>query len=470
VTERIWIQQALDFAAGRLSEETGFIHYHPHLLPEERHDPIPLVENSLYALAQMRSKNVEQVRAGIALLERVLGFEVKSGQFPTFIHDYPQCQDPWIAARLLPTFALILRDYAVFLGEPLRERLETSAHALYAQAQERLEAHNLPAHVALPLLASGALLTGDLEPLRLLVRALCPEDYRSAERLGRLLLGLHWLEDPLMAGEAAGLWNVFWERWDVKRGVYCGPLFQEYSYDSGLRPTLLDYLAAASWGSLPQAARIPGIEQLEAAWVYSCPKPQKASDYQEGDCAGNHWQRWLLASHSASLMEHCHEVPDAGFPGFHLLRLHWGEVEQSHSLAIQTERQFPVEAAGDGYSFSLVVTIPEDPEKEGVKRWVPLAVWIDKPPSLKLLLAGKSATVFQLGETVELVSDSLRARITCTVEGSGHMVGHIHWGNRPAQWHKKGQARFAAFDQGLQLRLTEQEGPTRVRLTIQMEQ
>src|SRR5580693_298520 len=113
----------LNLAAGRKAQspQTGYIHLNYET--DERHDTIPLLENFCFALALLRSRLSEHVLEAKALLEKLLSFEV-DGNFPIYLHDFPQCKDRSLGLSLLPIFHWALADFKVALGEPLAMHME----------------------------------------------------------------------------------------------------------------------------------------------------------------------------------------------------------------------------------------------------------------------------------------------------------------------------------------------------------
>ncbi len=105
-------------AAGkkRISSQTGFVHYwrdDPYAL---RQDAIPIIENFIYAYALFRTKTVENIQEGKALLEKLLAFEVE-GNFPIYLHEFPKCLDSRLPLQIFAVLTYLLKDYSIALGE-----------------------------------------------------------------------------------------------------------------------------------------------------------------------------------------------------------------------------------------------------------------------------------------------------------------------------------------------------------------
>ncbi len=130
---------ALQAAKKSLSPQTGYVHFCAEEPYAVRQDTIPVLENFYYAYALFRSKSVENILEGKALLEKLLCFEVK-GNYPIYLHAFPKCLDSELSSRLLPVFFYLLRDYTVALGDDLTEAMRASANRIvaYLKAKEDL--------------------------------------------------------------------------------------------------------------------------------------------------------------------------------------------------------------------------------------------------------------------------------------------------------------------------------------------
>ncbi len=130
--DKFLVQQATIAGKKRLSRQTGFIHH----CYEDRssHDQtIPFFENAAFAYALLQSRLSEQMLEGIALLERLLKFEV-NGAFPLYLHEYPDCRHPYFFAQLKPIFQGIVRDFRLVVPKEMHKKL------LHLLAQEGDEA------------------------------------------------------------------------------------------------------------------------------------------------------------------------------------------------------------------------------------------------------------------------------------------------------------------------------------------
>jgi hypothetical protein len=115
--------------------QTGFVHL---CYESAEQNTVPLLENTAFALALLRSRKSEQMLEGKALLEKILAFQV-GGNFPVYLHHYPRCVDEKMAWKLAPYFFWMVDAFSSVLG-PVTKALEPflEPEVLYA-GQRNLE-------------------------------------------------------------------------------------------------------------------------------------------------------------------------------------------------------------------------------------------------------------------------------------------------------------------------------------------
>ena len=138
------------------SEQTGFIHLY-YLDPlAKRQDTIPVVENLLYALALLRTRTSEQMLEGKDLLSKLLPYQSEEGNFPIYLHDYPNCKELFAAAKALPPLYWILKEFGTVAGP----QVKTAFQRALTYCQNHIE--QAPEHIAILIRA----VSGDLERYR----------------------------------------------------------------------------------------------------------------------------------------------------------------------------------------------------------------------------------------------------------------------------------------------------------------
>ncbi|NGX38211.1 MAG: hypothetical protein K1000chlam2_01383 [Chlamydiae bacterium] len=105
-------------------KQTGFVH---------DRDAISVYENILFAYALFRSRLSDCVLEGKSLVERLLKFE-RDGNFPVYLHEYPQTLDPYLGLRILPILFWINHDFSHVIGD-LKQELQMCIFRIVKRAQ-----------------------------------------------------------------------------------------------------------------------------------------------------------------------------------------------------------------------------------------------------------------------------------------------------------------------------------------------
>lgn len=136
---------ALQTGRALQSPETGFIHYF-YQKAEGPYQAVPIYENFLFALALCRVKSVESVGEAKVLLEKLLSYQLPSGLFPVYLHDFPNAYDKYIGAKLLPPLHWLYHYFHLPLGKEMSEKL--------LNAINKLKENPYPANFAEPQTAA----------------------------------------------------------------------------------------------------------------------------------------------------------------------------------------------------------------------------------------------------------------------------------------------------------------------------
>lgn len=121
----------------------------------------------------------------------------------------------------------------------------------------------------------------------------------------------------------------------------------------------------------------------------------------------------------------------------------WGNGNPTHSLVLET--------LGEKSKKETEIFI-QLPKKE-VQDEVEVAYYLNIHPDTEILIEGKKATTFQLGNKIEIYSKNKKIKlIFLSLEGEGVFWGHLYRGNRPGQLCCQGASRFEAYDWVIALR------------------
>ena len=387
----------LNLSAGRSAQspQTGYVHLHYE--SEDRHDTIPILENFCFSLALFRSRIADNVLEGKALLEKLLVFET-DGNFPVYLHEYPQCKDRDFSLSLLPIFHWLLADFCIALGEPLAKSLEMLIG--------RILSHSYKMHAQRPLCsASEFRLKSYFEPnTKLSWTPSTPEEWADALISCQITSSEEFLERAL-------------EKWHPQLCTYIGPQYQNRDEP---RVTLFDLFMGHYYGAYSQRVLRDRTAHLLASLI----KPfEEKSIPSEKEVP-------------------CHSIAPPSFT------LSWGTPEKLNTFFFDVKSaECILERKGDAIEFTI--TLP--PKNLEGQEAVELAFFTNLIPSQQILIEGAKATTFQLGDTVELLSEGLCIQLEVHLEqGQGQFFGHILRANRPTQ--KGKNLKWETYDWQIALR------------------
>lgn len=464
----------LSLSAGRSfqSPQTGYIHFCHQKGDEEGHQTIPTYENFLFALSLLRMKTAETVNEAKSLIHKLLQFQSSDGNFPTYLHTYPECRDRYHAVQLLPPIYWAVKEFTAVLGKELSEEIKKAVSAVVEHGLKQDVAH-FPIRVkwGASLVALGDFYgqpswkAEGLKILSALEKESEAEDFGtwySPAYIGETMIALQ------MVPEIS--WPHFWRyvesTWDRRARTYVGPPVKVLQTGSEPQPTVYDLFLGEFTRGYPYHAFDVRIFQLQGALVRDFDGLPTTATYPmklQGEVANHQFLTVQSENCSYSLIETKAAIPPELKKGFHPIRLVWGDQNGIHSMSVQggaiTSMNFAEVEGGLDLDFFL----GEDPSFSARDKSHELMFYFDQHEGLDLTIDGQKATTFRLGEPVLVSSPQLKFTLTLNlVEGDGTFMGHIALGNRPAQTELKGENRFAAFDKTLFLRSVRRYTPCRV--------
>ncbi len=139
----------------------------------------------------------------------------------------------------------------------------------------------------------------------------------------------------------------------------------------------------------------------------------------------------------------------------------WGGPACLHSLYCDP-RKCELKQDPEGYLFALPEQVPEEADER-----VELAFFCNLHETTTLLVNGKRATTFQLGDLVTVDSDGIILNLVFSlIEGEGNFFGQISRGNRPTQSANRGDHVYEAYDWQITLRTVHRTPRTFIKATI----
>ena len=444
------------------STQTGFIHYCYHLKGESTHYPIPIVENFLFVLALLRTRNAENITEAKELLSRLLYFQNEG--FPIYQHDYPTCYSRTIGASLLPIFYWIQKDYLKILPPDLKQRFENAINELLDWTLEKDCEKPAPYPLALKIAACAKVFRNEDRMQELLDRGPDPSWYNPVG-IADILTGLQVLYPKISESPWKDFWDHVLQTWDPKIGSYTGPAMQEFQVQGEPQVTAYDYFLGSLTKSFSARAKVLHPVALQAALI---------QDWNEEIVPQSPGKRLFDSLSFGNISGSVQEVKNPYDPnlhkGFSPLRLLWGNLEQANSFLCQGGNVLRMDyKVSDGVDCLFHIKGAPDTEEREKNRDVQFFVNLHE--DLKILVNGSPSTTFRFGETVTLEDAQARVSLTFTLdEGKGDFLGHIMRGNRPCQIAAKGKERFSAYDYQIFLRTIRRKEPCQIKVHLKIEE
>lgn len=489
IDQRVRQLTEIAISAGRnfQSPQTGFIHhYYRHTDENDRHT-IPVLENFLFALALLRSRDSDNIAEAKSIISKLIHFQNKIegkffGSFPTYLHEYPDCKDYSSSVHILPIFYWILKQFAVALGNDLKQDVIKSARALLLYNENISKDKEYPFQWRIKYAAACKAfgeLWDDNELKKKGTEALEGlKNETMKPEFGSWLAPAH-IADTLVALQMAysnignSPWNYFWEylssSWSDKAFCYTGPKVKDIQWNEEPLAGLYDLFLGYFTGNYSYRAFASHPHQLHAALIQ--PVTEKLPSVSlpfglQGKVVDYNWEIKQDISHTLSAIQKVALDPSSD-KGVHPFFLAWGDATRTHSLVCQggnsTFIDYKVLPNGVDLLFSLFETVQvEDKEKSRE-----ILFFVDMHEGLKIEVNEKAATSFQLNERISLISPKFRINLTFILEdGEGRFLGHIMPGNRLSQINIKGENRFKAYDWEIALRTVRRKVPCRIKVEI----
>jgi hypothetical protein len=420
------VELSLRAARKRQSSQTGFVH-HCYESENEKHDTIPLFENFCFVLALLRSKQSENMLEGLNLLSKLLKLE-QEGNFPVYFHELPACRDRLLGLKLLAVFHAILFDFHPILESALQQQLQQLIGRILSFGNSLHDQGGLPQRYALLLKAYD-------DPHHLpLFEPTTPDQMADA------LIAAHMAR---CRGATVAIEPII-ASWHRQLLTYTGPQEQEKAEP---KPTLFDLFLSDYSRNYPARVLCDHPMHLKASLVYS----------MDGSMQGSMDGSMLDASSSGIPFQSISSHPRQPYT------LYWGSPDHLHSLVCDPkEMRYSLQLKENSAEFLFTSTAPASLEGP-----VELAFFYNIHPAHDILVNGRKATAFQLGDVLEIHSDGMKFEIVFSLEeGEGAFYGHLSRGNRPLQTAAKGASRYEAFDWQIGLRTIRRSDRCVVRALI----
>lgn len=485
----------LAVSAGRShqSPQTGYIHFCPYQREEDLQDTIPVMENILFALALLCTRNMDSTAEGNALLGKMLAFQNRDegdsyGNFPVYIHEFPKCKDPLFGSQLLVPLFWLLKEETPYLNEEILKKTKEAASLLLEQSLRTLKIDSDPFQKSIRI-AAACKAFGDLwQDENLQKRG---EEYLSflkkqseSENFGTWFSPVY-LADTLVALQmiypkiSESPWKTFWEQlikgWSRQTFCYVGPKIRDFQEDEEPQATFYDLAMGFLVGTFPYRAYTEKVYQLHGIQLHptedEIPLAELPFDI-EGNVAGFHWKIHQTNQYAYSLIQKV-PLPEISLEKqFFPFSLSWGDKNMTHTFVCQGGNSSFTDFKANEEAIDLFFTLDDplqmsDKDKE---KCLEVVFFCNQHDGWQIQTVNKSFPTFQLDDSVTFSNQGMKFHLVFKLlEGDGRFVGQITSGNRPAQINNKGPKRFNKFDWQIALRTLRRYTPCRIKVEIRIE-
>lgn len=458
------IDLAVVAGEARLSSQTDYIHLKYHAQPDEIQYTIPVVENFLYALALFRTRSIENITKAKTLIEKILYFQATNGNFPQYLHEYPDCKDHYLAVQLLAPLYWIMHGFQQILGADLKNKVENCLNKLLNYCLAVQEDKNPPYFIRLRIAAAafaiGKLL--NLDDLKLVAEKRLQEfdslhkEWFEPKYLADLVVSLQMVDPNLSQNFMKGFKDHLYQTWHQSLCSYSGPKMLEYQ--AGFEPEVTLYDLLMGYFSKKFSKRALKSDPCHLA----CALIQPMNDELLSFVAQNDWsgqigdQEFVVRQdekYSYAFTSQLQEWSPAKDKGFSPFKLIWGDADRLHNLITEGGNSKIISFSKNENCLEFLFHLAEVPELEDKEKSREISFYFDLFEKSSVKIEGFTATTFKLGEEVQVEVDGFKFTLKFELEtGQGQFLGHFMRGNRPSQIANKGSQRFAAFDWQLFLR------------------
>ncbi len=395
----------LALQSGRMLQrkQTGFVHFCHQSEDRLTHDTIPVLENALFALSLFRSRLSDNVLEGKGLIEKLLAFEVE-GNFPTYLHEYPKCLDPYLGLRLLPVLFWITVDFSHVIGD-LKEKLENCINRILAQVDKT----DLPDWVQFRLDAFNGK-----------IGSLPKTFYHWSEALISLQLA------EKKGADITAILEEVSKLWHPELSLYTGPALRRHQDGHTPELSLFDLFLCQWQKKFPKRAEKLQAVHLRGALI----RPLR-----------------FELNFPSKPVPYIHFASEEECPLF----IAW----ETHTFVL-AKRHLQVE----GNAKELVLHLGEEEDDIGMN------FFLDHHSDHEIFVNGEKATTFEQKDVLEIRSKELLIKLRFSVE-DGRYLGVLMRGNRPSQHACRGEDHFTAFDWRIAIRtVSKGKAPIRVHLEV----
>jgi hypothetical protein len=473
-------------AAGRFfqSAQTRYVHLHYGEI-EQKAQTIPLLENSLFIYALLRSRLVEQVQEAKGLLKGLLAFQNQQpgdafGNFPTYLHEYPTCHDPLLGLQLLVPFYRILKQFHHILGTDLKQQLEKAARLTLEYSLRSYQVQPFPYSMAVRLAAAQwayGLMWDNLpwqqagkELLEQLAQRQL-EGWHTTKHLSDILVGLQMVYPAISQTSWQPLWQRMEQTWHSPLACYMGPCVREWQENEEPQVNLYDLFGGFFAGQFSRRATLLTIHHLHGILIQPSTDKfrENLSSVVQGELKQQAWCTVSYPTYAYTLLEKKGPYQPAVDKTHTPFRFIWGDLHRLHSFVCQGGNIEKLEYDDQEQVIRLLIDLREKPPEEESAPKREIEFFVDFHPDIQFHLNGQASNTFELGQKINFsLGQKQLSLVFDLLEGEGNFLGHIMRGNRPSQVNQKGDKRFHAYDWTLFLRTIRRQPLCKLQVSLHL--
>lgn len=479
---RVLNELSLRCAQKYLSSQTGYLHYCHHQGEESVHLTIPTYENLLYVYALLKTKTFENIAESKKILQNLLCFQAESGNFPVYLHQFPQCNERLLGLELLVPLYHIYTQFKLVLGDLLNLTLKNAVIKLlkFCITSSREKALTYSKKISLAVLVntfgnlfeieelveSGVAFLKEIEEDGFVVEWFAPET-RSQ------ILTLFQLGNPIFSKTIwKNFWNFIQNTYDSSTGSYVGPSIHSYQFEYEPEYSIADFHYSAITGAIPTRFCNLRIIELSACLIQPYHQSISLNESFIGTVLSEN-KNWGYKKNQNYSLSYFQTPLDKDVPfwkGIVPFRMCWGTMDHLYSFISQggNYQTLMVDLQKRHVVLEYQLSKDVDVEDREMKKEVICA--IDQNKNTKITIKDVKATTFKLQETVKVESENFTFLMNFfLIEGEGEFFGHIMPGNRVSQLALKNETRFNAYDSLIFLRTLRRSENCRIGLKISVE-
>lgn len=474
------VEKAVTIGRSLQSSQTGYLHYF-YGSEEEPFLTIPLVENALFALALFRTRIAENAIEAKNMLNRLLHFQHQDGNFPIYLHEFPECKNRLSAVHFSIPLFWILRNHHLVLGADLKKKIEESLLKALECSLKVMEEQELPYHLSLKIAAlqkAGGTLLGQSAieakgqaKLDELLALKNPSAWYSPAQMGNILTALQMVFPRLDNSPWCSFWKHFETTCHRETQTYTGPSIKEFQDAFEPQVTLYDLYLSYFLGKFSARSRKERAVHLEGALIQHSEDVFKELSYPIDlkrlaveETTGHLFNS---KSYGYSYIEKGNFFHQSLEKGFHLFRFVRGTEERVHTLVCQDGNFKKTELVETQDGLEILFHLDEPINVEDREKSRDIVFYFDFDDQTEITISGDKATTFALGEEIGIKDKQFSFSMIFTLEdGEGRFLGHLMRGNRPSQVNLKGNRRFNSYDWQLFLRALQRKGNVKIRVRL----